>query len=258
MFNKIIISIFLANFAFNLSAMSQHELNDALIMAVTVNNIELTKELIEKKANINIKFGEFHTTLLHYAIMFGSQDLAELLILKGADINTKDNRKNTPLHKAALCGKFDVTKLLLANKADVNAVNLWGCTPLHETIASGNKIIVELLLTYNSNPSMVNAKCHIGRTPLHFLATNINEYQSNKNIIKLLLDRGAYINAQEDRGNTPLVDAVVWNRKNNIELLLEHGADKNLKNNDGMLAADLTDNSEAKMIINSHMQMANR
>jgi ankyrin repeat protein len=48
-------------------------------------------------------------------------DVAELLLAKGADVNTKDKYGSTPLHHAVSKGYKDLAKLLIASGADVNA-----------------------------------------------------------------------------------------------------------------------------------------
>lgn len=39
-------------------------------------------------------------SLLNYAVQMGNYTLTEHLIKKGANINTQNNKKNTPLHNA--------------------------------------------------------------------------------------------------------------------------------------------------------------
>jgi len=59
--------------------------------------------------------------------MTGHKEIVELLIAKGADVNSKDKSGYTPLHGAAT----DVTvELLIAEGADVNAKGDDGSTPL--------------------------------------------------------------------------------------------------------------------------------
>src|ERR1051326_8077568 len=70
-------------------------------------------------------------TPLHYAAVCGDTLLAKLLLVKGADVNARDDNGATPLHVAAYNGQKDVAELLLAKRAQVNAVNNDRMTPLH-------------------------------------------------------------------------------------------------------------------------------
>ena len=59
-------------------------------------------------------------TPLHAAVAGKRKDVAELLLAKGAKIDTKLPNGSTLLHLAAYLGDVDMTKLLLANKVEVN------------------------------------------------------------------------------------------------------------------------------------------
>ena len=66
---------------------------------------------------------------LHWAMMFGNEELEKKFIALGTNINAKDNNGNTPLHWAMLNCLYWPAVLLEAG-ADVNAVNNDGETPL--------------------------------------------------------------------------------------------------------------------------------
>jgi hypothetical protein len=80
-----------------------------------------------------------------------------------------------------------------------------------------------------ANSTSLNARGQDGWTPLMFAAL----YGSVESV-KLLLDRGALVNAQNDSGGTALMYAVDDTEK--TKLLLEHGADPNLRSGEGRTA----------------------
>ncbi len=52
--------------------------------------------------------------------MFGSTEIAKLLIEKGSDVNAADHKGGTPLTAAVFGGNIETIKLLLSKGANVN------------------------------------------------------------------------------------------------------------------------------------------
>jgi ankyrin repeat protein len=155
------------------------------------------------------------STPMHFAAQEGHRDIVELLLAKGADVNTRNGGGNTPLHWAAKYGHKDVAELLLAKGADINARNADGIAPLHYAAMKGSKAVAELLLSMDAN---VNARDKGGGTPLHD-AVRYNHID----VAELLLAKGADVNARNGNGNTPLYWAREWRFNHIIELLRQHG-----------------------------------
>jgi len=63
-----------------------------------------------------------------------------------------------------------------------------------------------------------------GRTVLHMAACEVSSA-----MVELLLERKADPNVQDADGRTPLSEAALWGRVENVRLLLKYGADKNLE-----------------------------
>lgn len=157
------------------------------------------------------------------AILFGLR----ALVLSGLD----------PLQRAAFDGDAAQVVALLDAGADVNAANtgrsFGGRTALHEAAGRGHVKVVEVLLARGAN---ARAKDPAGYTPLHDTADGPGKgpppvsTQAGRNAIAVLLLRhGAEVNAQIDHGDTPLHKAVVTNNIDLVKLLLEAGADPNLR-----------------------------
>ena len=73
--------------------------------------------LLEKGADVESKDGEHDRTPLSWAAEKGHEVVVELLLKKGADVESKDPRYGrTPLWRAAENGHEAVMKLLLAEK----------------------------------------------------------------------------------------------------------------------------------------------
>ena len=73
-------------------------------------------------------------TPLCHATSWCHNEVAELLIAKGADVNAKNDNGVTPSHLAAQKGHNEVVELLIVKGADVNAKTESGGTPLDYAI----------------------------------------------------------------------------------------------------------------------------
>ena len=116
-------------------------------------------------------------------------------------------------------------KLLIATGGDVNAKNEYGETPLHVAAWLNEYRAAQLLL---ENGAKIVGDWH-GYTPLHFV---IPRQGSMENVMKLLIDYGADVNAKSNDGNTPLRVAVKYavggyGETELVQLLIDNGADVN-------------------------------
>ncbi len=155
----------------------------------------LQKWIARHPRQINKQYGAFCDTLLHVAAEWGREDLADLLIAAGADVEARNESDQRPLHVAARYGRPTVVKLLLARGADVGASNWRAHTPLHA------------------------ASCGLGGQ---------STIQARLQIATLLLAAGADVNAREQgSGFTPLRCATSYESRNAAmaALLFAHGAD---------------------------------
>jgi ankyrin repeat protein len=108
---------------------------------------------------------------------------------------------------------------------NINSQNNRGETPLYQAVQINNLETVELLLIRGADPNMSD---YYGETPLHLAIQNIREWeQDDHKIILLLLSRGADVNTHDNQGITPLVHAIQRNDIKTVVLLLSKGADVN-------------------------------
>jgi len=232
--------------------------------ATQAGDLKIIKALL--KDNYELVFGKdkIGETPLHMAANLGYKGAVEQLLEKGAKVNSRDKLGETPLHLAAGSGHKDVAELLLAKGADVNAINNGGVTPLYMSYQKGRIDVVELLRRHGGtgeidwnlvgimnqsdlflvvteagdivkisdmlkdNPKLVYCRNKMGNTPLH-LAMNMGYID----IVKLLLAKGADVNARDSYSSTPLHYAAKSGRKDIAELLLAKGAEVNAKDRDG-------------------------
>lgn len=133
-------------------------------------------------------------------------------------------------------------KELLEKGADVNAQTIIGLkhhTPLMSAIAFYFDVDADIIKLLIDFGANVNARNEYGSTPLIFAAV-----QRNIEAIKILVKLGADIDAKNDNGNTPLICATITNAPSEvIKTLIELGADVTVKNNEGKTAFDYTKDS---------------
>lgn len=149
-------------------------------------------------------------------------------IERGLDPNVQDEKKQNGLVLALRDGSLKAARALVeAPKTDVNATNGNDESPLMMAAMRGQQEFVDLLL---KRDAAVNKP---GWTPLHYAATT-----GQVPIMKQLLERHAFIDAQSPNGTTPLMMAAMYGTRESVQLLLAEGADTAMKNQQGMTAID--------------------
>ena len=188
-----------------------------------------------KYVNVRSKLGR--TPLLIAAAYDGAVESARLMIVKGANVNARDESGVTVLNQAANVNNLEVARILLAKGANVNIADNGGFTPLHgaATNAYRGGALVKLLLEHGA---AVNAKSDdtaevgfngpiaIGHiTPL-MDAAQMGGYES----VDALLKAGADPNAMDVRDANALVFAVAVDHPNPkvVQLLLAKSSDKDM------------------------------
>jgi len=107
----------------------------------------------------------FGWTLLHMAAFGGNAATTELLLKKGAALESRAKSKflNTPLQTACLNGQYATAKILLDHGADALVRQSKGFAPLHEAALLGRTDLVQLLLDHGAE---INSVADNGQTPL--------------------------------------------------------------------------------------------
>ena len=116
--------------------------------------------LIDKGANINTRDdNNYDFTVLMTAAQNGHYDICELIINKGAKINTTTYQSNTALILAARHGHYDICNLLIKNGANIDNINtkgMHGDTALICTAQYDYSEISKLLINNGADTSIKN------------------------------------------------------------------------------------------------------
>lgn len=146
---------------------------------------------------------------IFHAVRSGHPGIVNILLERGADPNVSlDDATNTPLNAAVEDRDPEIVRALVDGKADVNYKMRGAVTVLHNACLE------------KSSPSVTE-------------------------IIRLLIDSGADVNAVTHFGDTPLMNAAQSGNTDAVKLLLEHGADAKMKNIRNKTALDIAVSSGA-------------
>jgi ankyrin repeat protein len=180
--------------------------------AVLDGNIEVVRECLEKGVNADLRQNGGISSLC-LATTNNQQEIAELLISYGADINQGLNEEDgvNPLLGAAIGNHLQLVEILLYRGA---------VKELHFATLYGD--IDAVMRFLERQPSQINSKRNRGMTPLHLAAIG-----GHREIAEYLLNNGAMIDFFTPASKTPLHQAVIFNHLQLVGLLLDRGADPN-------------------------------
>ena len=181
----------------------------------------------------------FDCTPLYYAADKGHNEVAKLLLGRGADPNPHYISQYTPMHMpihgAMRNGHLEMVKLLLEKNADPNArfkdLESLGRTsrPLQYAVQNEHLELAKLLLENNADPNTWYEGCEYIRTPLHHATVS-----GHLELVKLLLEHGADPKVQEygkECCSTPLQHAMQNGHLELVKLLVDNNADSSIEDN---------------------------
>jgi ankyrin repeat protein len=221
--------------------------------AARSGRLAVMEKLIDTGAQVNAQDAKGNTPM-HLAIPPENHRDANLLLLShGADPNIRDEHGEIPLQVAVTLDRdYETAESLLSGKSKVDNRNIDGKTALHLAVEESRLKLIPLLLEYHAD---IFAKDNTGITPIELAIQNskygmdalaqmitdetVQQKDSEGNtilhiavagraspeVISLILDEGAFVNARNKEGNTALHTAVAANDDVSGNLLLDRGAD---------------------------------
>lgn len=191
------------------------------------NDVEGMKQFVQKLEDPDAMKDTIGSTILMYVCRKpGLEEIFDLLIQKGADVNAKNAYWQTPIYFATENSVY-YTKKLLEKGAKLDIIDYSGLSPLFYTIMGQlmagklNFEIIDLLLEYGAD-----------------INTQITPPESWKR------PEGSSMTMhfdEETQGATPLIFAVAAKNKEMVEYLLKQGADPNIKTKKGETALSIAE-----------------
>jgi ankyrin repeat protein len=172
-----------------------------LCFAIAPKSLDFLQHVIEKYRENNKSIDELFSdyTALAYAVKYGSVEQVKVLLRAGARRDVRLSGGITVIHQAAQCENTEILKALLTNISDEDR---------HALVDSGDSI---------------------EKSPLGYAAE-----ANNPAAIELLLSYDADIEKSSIDASTPLIRAACKGHQEAFDVLLEHHANLNARNNRGL------------------------
>jgi ankyrin repeat protein len=228
--------------------------NTPLHCAAGSGLLEVCRILLERNAEVDSRNNDGLTPFFGAWKSRRNPDILRLFLENNADMQVHDIKGNTPLHFAAENGLLEVAQILLKRNAEVNSKNNHGSTPLLLASEFGHPDVVQLLLDKNADLYLHDAD---GDTPLHCAAIG-----GQLEVARILLKLNVEVNSRNVKGSTPLHLASMgsWGRPEGsavvVRLLLEYGADVQVRDLNGKTASEVARGPEQEEIVRLLSQRA--
>jgi serine/threonine-protein phosphatase 6 regulatory ankyrin repeat subunit B len=235
-----------------------------LATAAKYGRLNYLEKLLQAGADIDLLDSAGNTALIVSA-QFHQQMSAALLVRKGATIDIRNNAGHAALMISAQHGHQDILRYLLNAGANVELQNAHGATALMLAIVRGHGSCASALLESGAN---VDARDGTRTTALIIAASHDTRFEGDEvcewcnetclneptcgmcgnerplrfdrvELLTLLIAAGADINAQDVIGNNALMGAAQQQHIGAIVLLLEAGANQDLRRRNGTTFAEL-------------------
>ncbi|KAE8453005.1 hypothetical protein EG329_012192 [Mollisiaceae sp. DMI_Dod_QoI] len=227
----------------------------SLHYAVRLKSADVVRFLVGHGANVCAKNSEGNTPLHEAADLPQDTPLEELvapLLLQRESLEPQNEVGDSPLHFAVRRGQEKLVKLMIARNIDLNVHNKLGDTPLHIAAAITHESIFRYLVEAGSTVDTKNFLC---QTALHVVASirnpavmlyllhvgadiNVGDGHSMTALhiralagmgLKLLIGRGAAVDARTFNRQTALHLTVAQGSWDSSVTLIEAGANVNAK-----------------------------
>ncbi|MEI7534498.1 MAG: ankyrin repeat domain-containing protein [Verrucomicrobiae bacterium] len=197
---------------------AKHKATKNIFDAVYLDDLPVVASLLADNRSLAQAVNKSGTTLPEIAAVVGDEKMIKLVLDNGASLSSTNG--TTALHIAAIYNQTNVVEYLINSGANIEAFDRQGFAPLHLAVLHDSEATAVLLLKkrflkHKVNPDIQTIAVNTpnrpmspmmspfasgaGNTALHFAAST-----AETNMIQLLLQAGASVNATNAAGMTPL------------------------------------------------------
>ncbi|OUM70571.1 hypothetical protein PIROE2DRAFT_19457 [Piromyces sp. E2] len=254
-----------------------------IFFAAAENDIDMVNYLISNGADVNVR-DYYDNTVIDYAIVNGNYELLEILVQKdNLLLNEYNARGETPLISLIRSKDFSeekkdrIIRNFINKGCDIEKPDKkYNLSPLIHAIRSNKARITKTLISMGANLNRVNEKGYTYiRYGINYSMGDYKDYYSREikkilfetEIYNIVDDKGLFfseikndnvekikrliptvldINMVNNDGNTLLHEAVFNKKPELVELLLEKGINKQIKNRHGDTANDINEKYNKK------------
>lgn len=211
------------------------------------NNAETFQILVEAGAETSLPSEDScHDDITDFILHESNCNLVEkrkiLKFLESREVDIfREDLSWSRLYGEAFRVNFDGVQVMLDLEADLHCTCNDGRTALHavawqsQSVNISRKDTINIIQTLVKNGLPVDEQDDEGRSALHIAAKGDG---SSPISVETLIECGAQVNLQDNRGATPLIQATRDGCPKSIQILLNNGADANITDEDGWKAVD--------------------
>jgi ankyrin repeat protein len=119
----ILVAIFFYRLRYNRNSeeyLPEQYVGPEIHLAAMQGNIEIVRTILSEKPELLTQTDKYGNSPLHLAAYKGHTEVVQFLILRGADVNVRNNFGGTALLTASYAGETEVIQVLIAGGADTN------------------------------------------------------------------------------------------------------------------------------------------
>lgn len=186
-----------------------------LIAAAQSDDLEGLQALLTRD-NVNLRDENIGSTALEHAVRHGNREMVQLLLSAGADVNSRNQSKETVLMMLGDESTAEIVWDLIHAGAKVDLKDEDGDTALIEAAMEKNLPVLMALIHAGAR---VDARNKQGQTALMLAASN-NQIAN----VRALVRAGSDMNARDNDGKTTLDYAIEEGNEKIINMLQSYGA----------------------------------
>jgi uncharacterized protein len=192
--------------------------------SVQKNQLSILKDYLNDDPSLAEVLNDNNVSLLLYAIYHRNSEAIALI---------KSHRQRIGIYEAACLGDLSVVQAALEKDlSHLNSFSPDGFTLLGYACFFGQEKTAEYLINKGADVNIASSNS-FKVAPIHSACAISNFY-----LAKLLIEHGADVNAKQQGGFTPLHSSVMNGAEAIEQLLLERGAEKFTKNDEGKIPSD--------------------